>query len=470
MQSKLQVRSLFKPSRGRFASLLAPLRDWRARRTIARSGLFDRVWYLQRNPDVAAAGIDPIRHYVASGAREGRDPSPAFDTRRYLAENADVRLSGINPFAHYILYGAAEGREPGHPAGLSIIGYLCSEIGLGEAARNLAAACDSQRLPLAFRNLHLPGRDNVAEFATKCNQVADRRANLLVIGLPSIRELQDEIGAGRVNILYPYWELGRVPDEWLALVRRCDEVWAPTRFVAAAFPETLGRPVRLVRQPVRLPPVPPPPRQRRETLRLFTYLDFDSHGARKNPAAAVRAFQAAFAATKRDVELIVKVRGTHDRGLRARLASAAASDPRIAIIDRTLDRAQMDELMAGCDAFLSLHRSEGFGFGAAEALAAGRAVIATDYGGTTDFVTPQTGYPVDYTLEPVQPDEYIESDGQVWATPQQDAAVAALRSIYQDPAEADARARRGFALLQAQHGFAVVGARIAAILRELGVM
>ena len=88
--------------------LLAPLRDWRAMRVIARSGLFDRVWYLQNNPDVAAAAADPIRHYVSHGAGEGRDPSPAFNTRRYTALVPDVELSGINPFAHFILHGARQ--------------------------------------------------------------------------------------------------------------------------------------------------------------------------------------------------------------------------------------------------------------------------------------------------------------------------------------------------------------------------
>jgi glycosyltransferase involved in cell wall biosynthesis/GT2 family glycosyltransferase len=463
---------------------LAPLRDWRGVRAIARSGMFDRAWYLEKNPDVAAAGVDPIRHYVAFGAREGRDPSSAFDGRQYLEQNPDVGLSGIDPLSHFIRFGAAEGRtfRPTAPApqptlrreapadGLCIIGHLCSEIGLGEAARSLAAACDTQRLPLSFRNLPLPDRNNVPEFATKCTQVADRKANLLVTGLPALRHLESEIWPGRVNILYPFWELSRVPAEWLALVRRCDEIWAPSTFVAAAFPDTLGRPVRLIHQPVRLPPAPPPPRSGRETLRFFTYLDFDSYGARKNPGAAVSAFQAAFDAAKHDVELIVKGRGIQDRGLRQRLAEAAATDVRIRIIDRTLDRAQMDRLMATCDVFISLHRSEGFGFGPAEALAAGRAVVSTDYSGTTDFITPATGYPVACTLEPVQPGEYVGSDDQVWATPQQDSAVAALRSIHQNLGEADARARRGFALLQARHGLAVVGATIAARLRELGVL
>jgi glycosyltransferase involved in cell wall biosynthesis len=354
--------------------------------------------------------------------------------------------------------------------GLCITGHLCSEIGLGEAARNLAHACDTQRMPLSFRNLALPGRENEREFASKCSPTNTRKAQLLVFGLSSLDQLEHEITRGAVNILYPFWELARVPPQWLALVHRFDEVWAPSTFIARAFPDVLGRPVHLVRQPVHLPAAVPPPRSGRNTLRLFTYLDFDSYVARKNPTAAVNAFQAAFAPTQRDVELVVKMRGTHDEGLRLWLMRAAAGDGRITVIDRTLDRLRMSELMAGCDVFVSLHRSEGFGFGAAEALAAGRAVVATDYAGTTDFITPATGYPVDYVLEPVQPGEYVGGEGQVWATPRQDAAVAALRAIHDDPAEADARARRGFALLAQRHALPVVGAEVARLLRKLGVM
>lgn len=38
------------------------------------SGLVDAAWYLQRYPDVAAAGMDPLQHYVLHGIGEGREP------------------------------------------------------------------------------------------------------------------------------------------------------------------------------------------------------------------------------------------------------------------------------------------------------------------------------------------------------------------------------------------------------------
>jgi GT2 family glycosyltransferase len=78
---------------------------------ILESGMFDSAWYLAENPDVAAAGIDPVEHYARHGWKEGRDPSPSFMTRGYLTANPDVDAAGDNPLVHYFLYGKTEGRS-----------------------------------------------------------------------------------------------------------------------------------------------------------------------------------------------------------------------------------------------------------------------------------------------------------------------------------------------------------------------
>ena len=354
--------------------------------------------------------------------------------------------------------------------GLCVSGYLRSEIGLGQAARNIVYACDAVRLPVSSRSIALPSRENDEEFATKCNPIVDRKAHLVVTGLGAAEHYRLDVAPGRRNILFPFWELGSIPQEWHAAIRDFDEVWAPSRFVASAFDGISGVTLHYVPQPVKVPSLAPSPRPDRSTLRCFTYLDFDSYVARKNPQAAVNAFRAAFPLSKRDVELVVKTRGKRDEGLRQWLGETAARDGRIAIVDDTLDRRAVDALMTGCDVFLSLHRSEGFGFGAAEALAAGKAVVATDYGGTTDFINEQTGYPIACTLEPVRDGEYLQTEGQVWAEPNADAAVEALRAIHGSPGEAQIRGRRGFDLLVEQQSLPVVGRRIARILEDLGLV
>jgi CDP-glycerol glycerophosphotransferase (TagB/SpsB family) len=81
-------------------------------KAIDRLGVFDREAYLAVNRDVAESGIDPIQHYVTTGAREGRNPCAYFDSAYYLAINPDVASGGLNPLLHYFEFGWREGRDP----------------------------------------------------------------------------------------------------------------------------------------------------------------------------------------------------------------------------------------------------------------------------------------------------------------------------------------------------------------------
>ena len=95
----------------------------RAERLIAANG-FDYVYYLQHNPDVAAAHVDPFQHFQTTGWKEGRNPNALFDTNGYLAAYADVAAAGINPLDHYNQFGWNEGRDPS--AGFDTTDYLAA--------------------------------------------------------------------------------------------------------------------------------------------------------------------------------------------------------------------------------------------------------------------------------------------------------------------------------------------------------
>ncbi|MER9327581.1 glycosyltransferase [Mesorhizobium sp. M0488] len=88
---------------------LAPIREVRAASIIRKSGSFDRDWYLSNNPDVVEWRVDPLRHYVVFGAKEGRDPNPQFSSSNYLRLRPDVALAGLNPLAHFVAHGKDEG-------------------------------------------------------------------------------------------------------------------------------------------------------------------------------------------------------------------------------------------------------------------------------------------------------------------------------------------------------------------------
>ena len=96
---------------GRRASLFTESRARRrALHRLGKSTLFDPAWYLEAYADVRESGVDPTRHYLESGWREGRDPGPNFSTTAYLRANPDVAALGVNPLLHFIEHGHAEGR------------------------------------------------------------------------------------------------------------------------------------------------------------------------------------------------------------------------------------------------------------------------------------------------------------------------------------------------------------------------
>jgi hypothetical protein len=66
--------------------------------------LLDAEFYLRTNPDVAAARMDPFKHYVKYGAAERRQPHPLFDSEHYLASCAagTAGNSADNPLLHFL--------------------------------------------------------------------------------------------------------------------------------------------------------------------------------------------------------------------------------------------------------------------------------------------------------------------------------------------------------------------------------
>jgi O-antigen biosynthesis protein len=76
------------------------------------AGEFDADFYLRSYSDVKDAEIDPLRHYVEHGWREGRNPNALFWTTYYVKQNRDVEQSGLNPFAHFLTSGRLDGRKP----------------------------------------------------------------------------------------------------------------------------------------------------------------------------------------------------------------------------------------------------------------------------------------------------------------------------------------------------------------------
>lgn len=66
--------------------------------------IWDPEYYLEKNPDVAVAGVPPLGHYISSGWLEKRCLSRCYATEDYLIVNQDCLSLGVSPLEHYYIF------------------------------------------------------------------------------------------------------------------------------------------------------------------------------------------------------------------------------------------------------------------------------------------------------------------------------------------------------------------------------
>lgn len=450
-------------------------------------GLFDENWYKSQYPDITQSGCNAYVHYMLFGWEENREISPLFainDLKSALQNAKGNPINALRQLEDSLLAGLIDKIQIKQPQviikpindqrkllkGINLIGYLTSEIGLGQSIRNIGAAMDAAEIPCSFIDDPLPQRSNDKEYQTKCSLIQKHLANFVVCGIDGASHFYEKCEPGRVNYLYPFWELSKVPPELKQDLSKYEGFFAPSQFIADSFSQEFNRHIPLIRQPVksRFEYIKKPLGD--NVLKIIAFLDFDSYVSRKNPRAVLEAFLLAFPRTDDSVVLTVKVRGNNDRGGRELLSKYAKSDKRIRVIDKTISRSEMDNLIASADVYISMHRSEGFGFGPAEALALGKVVVATDYSGTKDFISSETGFPVAYDLVKVEANEYPFSADQVWANPSIDHAAKCLQDIHANWDQAQLKGVLGLEFMKQHYTPLAVSRHLKQVLKEFDLI
>lgn len=330
---------------------------------------------------------------------------------------------------------------------LAVYGYFSTESGLGQAARREFRALRSAGVPAVARLVTAPDFQNREVFEYPFDD-SGRGADIHLIHVNADQTAVAEswappemFCADSYRIGFWAWELERFPQQWAAAFDRVDEIWTPSRFVANGVAQMTGKPVRVFAHPV---PVlgETDERARREARTAFalpqdgviflSLFDFNSYTERKNPMGVLDAFERARREAP-DLRLVLKCHGgpRHDRE-RLRIFERVRDMEGVYIIDRVLDAPEMDRLFSACDGLISLHRSEGFGLTIAEAMARGKAVVATNYSGCTDFFDAEVGEPVDYALIDVPSGAYPHGEVAQWAEPDTAAAADALVRLSSD--------------------------------------
>ena len=175
---------------------------------------------------------------------------------------------------------------------------------------------------------------------------------------------------------------------------------------------------------------------------LFMY-DFKSVSARKNPEGMLKAFCDAFSAeeaNRKKIGLIIKINHIEEKKL-LELKKNLQNYQYIQYITQNLDRSEVESLESCADVYISLHRSEGFGLPAAEAMYLGKPVITTNWSATTEFMDAKSACLVDYKLVKLTKKIGPYEKGSEWAEPDVNQAKEYMRNLYENPGTAESVAQ-----------------------------
>jgi GT2 family glycosyltransferase len=367
----------------------------------------------------------------------GGDPyySPALSLER---EDCSLRLPD---YVRANVSQAPATSEKQH--GVNLVAYIRAEMGVGEASRGNAAALDASGIPFCVINYEKGNPSRMSNLVWQRKEVTSPQydINLLHINADHTPAVMKDLGkaffAGRYTIGFWAWELPEFPDRWSDVFGLLDEIWVPSTFVNSAIAAKSPIPVVTIPHAVSMPAHMIAALSRTQVgipEDAFVFLSmFDRHSIaqRKNPFGSILAFQRAFAPADQSVCLAIKVNNADDEALET-LRNFIGDYQNIVVIHRPFERREINGLLAIIDCYVSLHHSEGFGLGPAEAMALGKVAILTNWSGNTEYMTRNNCIAIDYDLVALEQDYGPYEKGQVWAAPDLEQAAREMRAIAGD--------------------------------------
>lgn len=358
--------------------------------------------------------------------------------------------------------------------GINVIGHFCSPSGVRVSAESLVAGMRSEGIQVSLRDLRTDILDEPNH--VRFDGLEDFDVTLIhtqpdpfFTDAYARSDLQERSPA-TYRIAYWYWEFDSIPEGWVGRAEGVDEVWAATSFVANGLRERLPVPVLTMFPGVQLGNY-----ERRDrsyfgveegTFMFLFNFHMNSVMERKNPLGLIRAFKAAFG-PQEPVSLVLKTMYGHHHPAQMTQLRDAAAGARIQVIDEMYTPDEVLSLTDTCDAYVSLHRSEGLGLTLAEAMLMGKPVIATGFSGNVDFMDESNSLLVSYelvklgrTMPPYDPE-------LIWAEPSVDHAASLMRRLYDEPEFARELGARARASAEARLSVQAAGQRTSRRLAEI---
>jgi glycosyltransferase involved in cell wall biosynthesis len=439
---------------------VAPPADPRVSRYLARVR-DEHATIRQRFPSVAGEGAED---YIASF----RAGDSAVDVPDWVLPTEEEVLALIKQ--------RWRARPAGpRPRGVNVVGYVTAVLGVGHVARVLTSTLDDAGVPKAV----VANRQTVSEqslpFEACFASQAPYDVSLLCVNADHTKLQAQEVGpeffTERRTIGVWFWEVEDFPSSMIEAFDFVDEVWVASDFVLESIASVAPKPVRKFPLPVVVPSVPDGvpraalglPEDRFVFLFVYDYL---STVERKNPLGLIDAYTRAFGPDDGTALVLKSINGEKHLEQLEQVRAAAAGRPDVLVLDEYLSPTHHSALLGHCDAYVSLHRSEGFGLDMAAAMGLGKPVIATRYSGNLEFMDDATSYLVDYELEPIGPGcEPYPADSR-WASPRLDHAAELMRRVVERPDEAADRGRRASAIITKEFSLRARSAALAEMVED----
>lgn len=328
--------------------------------------------------------------------------------------------------------------------GVNLIGYTRAEFGLGEACRSAAKSLESVNIPFCIINFPFcSARQDDQTWIDKEVRDPIYNTNLFFINADQLyyhyrkNTLKRSWFNNRYNIGYWHWELPEFPDIWRRSFNLVNEIWVPSIFTADSISKKTTKPVGIIPHAISLD-IPENinrlyfglPNNRYLFLTMF---DFHSTLARKNPYAVIEAFKHTFNKDDDKVGLVLKINNaSHFLHEVEQLKQNIGDYQNIFIMDKILNRKELNGLIYSTDCYVSLHRAEGFGLPLAEAMFLQKPVIATNWSGNIDFMDHRNSLLVNYTIKRIRENYGPYSPNQYWAEPDISHASELMNKIVDD--------------------------------------
>jgi len=370
---------------------------------------------------------------------------------------------------------AVERSTAGDEPHVTVAGYFHAELGVGEAARLLAAGLEATDTPYITKSYDDTTNRQHHAFKEAAADGAKSDINIICVNADQTPTFAEKMGNGffdgRYTIGVWFWEIEDFPSTLHGAFEYVDEVWVATEYMRSALLKVASKPVYRFRLPIVTRNVDDDvPKSALGLAVGFNFLfsfDFLSVMQRKNPIGLINAFKRAFKPDEGPT-LVIKTINGDQRVLdleRVRFAAGGRSD--IVVKEGYLSASEKNAMMAHCDCYVSLHRSEGFGLTMAEAMALGKPVIATGYSGNMEFMTPANSYLCPFEYCSIGPGASPYPPNSRWAEPDIDKAAELMRHVYANRSEAADFGTRAAQDIRTLHSPRVAGAamkdRISAI-------